>query len=56
MVYSTAADAPARVPGFSTSEAVAKEFVERLVMQAVFDVLESQARSALLPDASSQSC
>ncbi|KAJ1369938.1 hypothetical protein KIN20_031552 [Parelaphostrongylus tenuis] len=26
-------------------------FVERLVMQTVFDVLESQARSALLPDA-----
>ncbi|KAJ1365017.1 hypothetical protein KIN20_025223, partial [Parelaphostrongylus tenuis] len=28
-----------------------KGFVERLVMQTVFDVLESQARSALLPDA-----
>ncbi|KAJ1372194.1 hypothetical protein KIN20_034286 [Parelaphostrongylus tenuis] len=51
MVYSTAADAPTRFPGIATSEAVAKGFVERLVMQTVFDVLESQARSALLPDA-----
>ncbi|KAJ1353913.1 hypothetical protein KIN20_010692 [Parelaphostrongylus tenuis] len=51
MVYSTAADAPARVPGIATSEAGARGFVERLVMQTVLDVLQSQGRSALLPDA-----
>ncbi|KAJ1347044.1 hypothetical protein KIN20_001989 [Parelaphostrongylus tenuis] len=50
MVYSTAADVQARVPGISTSVAGAKGFVERLVMQTIFDVLERQARSALLPD------
>ncbi|KAJ1372196.1 hypothetical protein KIN20_034287 [Parelaphostrongylus tenuis] len=51
MVYSTASGASAQVPGIATSEAGAKRFVERLIMQTVFDVLESQARSALLPDA-----
>ncbi|KAJ1355179.1 hypothetical protein KIN20_012489 [Parelaphostrongylus tenuis] len=51
MVYSTAADVPTRIPGIATSKEGAKRFVERLVMQTVFDVLESQARSALLPDA-----
>ncbi|KAJ1374645.1 hypothetical protein KIN20_037377 [Parelaphostrongylus tenuis] len=50
MVYSTAADVQARVPGISTSVEGAKGFVERLVMQTIFDVLERQARSALLPD------
>ncbi|KAJ1354009.1 hypothetical protein KIN20_010808 [Parelaphostrongylus tenuis] len=40
-----------QVPGIATSEAGAKGFAERLVMQTVFDVLESQARSALLSDA-----
>ncbi|KAJ1373652.1 hypothetical protein KIN20_036121 [Parelaphostrongylus tenuis] len=49
MVYSTTPDV--RVPGIATSEAAAKGFVERLVMQTVLAVLESQARSALLPDA-----
>ncbi|KAJ1361046.1 hypothetical protein KIN20_020201 [Parelaphostrongylus tenuis] len=51
MAYSTATAVLAQVPGIATSEAGAKGFVERLVMQTVFDVLESQARSALLPDA-----
>ncbi|KAJ1355165.1 hypothetical protein KIN20_034283 [Parelaphostrongylus tenuis] len=51
MVYSPAADAPARVPGIATSEAAAAQLVQRLVMQTVLEVLESQARSALLPDA-----
>ncbi|KAJ1355771.1 hypothetical protein KIN20_013312 [Parelaphostrongylus tenuis] len=51
MVYSTAPDVQAQVPGIATSEAGAIGFVQRLVMQTVFDVLESQARSALLPDA-----
>ncbi|KAJ1348941.1 hypothetical protein KIN20_004349 [Parelaphostrongylus tenuis] len=39
IVYSTAPDVPPRVPGIATSE------------EGVFDVLESQARNALLPDA-----
>ncbi|KAJ1360278.1 hypothetical protein KIN20_019205 [Parelaphostrongylus tenuis] len=51
MAYTDMADAFARVPGIATSRKRALAFVERLVMQTVFDVLESQARSALLPDA-----
>ncbi|KAJ1372604.1 hypothetical protein KIN20_034796 [Parelaphostrongylus tenuis] len=51
MVYSTAPSVPTQVPGIATSETGAKGFVQRLVMQTVFDVLEIQARSALLPDA-----
>ncbi|KAJ1357498.1 hypothetical protein KIN20_015660 [Parelaphostrongylus tenuis] len=51
MAYSTSTAVLAQVPGIATSEAGAKGIVERLVMQAVFDVLENQARSALLPDA-----
>ncbi|KAJ1367319.1 hypothetical protein KIN20_028213 [Parelaphostrongylus tenuis] len=38
------------VPGIANSEALAKGFVERIVMQTVFDVPELQARSALLLD------
>ncbi|KAJ1353978.1 hypothetical protein KIN20_010768 [Parelaphostrongylus tenuis] len=51
MAYSTATAVLAQVPGIATTEAGARGFVERFVMQTVFDVLESQARSALLPDA-----
>ncbi|KAJ1373651.1 hypothetical protein KIN20_036120 [Parelaphostrongylus tenuis] len=51
MAYSTAPSVQARVPGIATSEAGATGFVQRLVEQAVFDVLESQARSAFLSDA-----
>ncbi|KAJ1349616.1 hypothetical protein KIN20_005210 [Parelaphostrongylus tenuis] len=40
-----------RVPGIAANSGSAQAFVERLVMQTVFDVLERQARSALLPDA-----
>ncbi|KAJ1359062.1 hypothetical protein KIN20_017684 [Parelaphostrongylus tenuis] len=40
-----------RFPSIATSEAGARGLVQRLVMQTVFDVLERQARSALLPDA-----
>ncbi|KAJ1350406.1 hypothetical protein KIN20_006191 [Parelaphostrongylus tenuis] len=50
MVYTSAVNA-VRFPGIATSEASARGFVQRLVMQTVFDVLERQARSALLPDA-----
>ncbi|KAJ1349172.1 hypothetical protein KIN20_004641 [Parelaphostrongylus tenuis] len=51
MAYSTAPSVQARVPGIATSEAGATRFVQRLVKQAVFDVIESQARSAFLSDA-----
>ncbi|KAJ1362763.1 hypothetical protein KIN20_022435 [Parelaphostrongylus tenuis] len=51
MVYSTAPNVQARFPGIAPSEAAARGFVERLVVQTVLGVLEHQARSALLPDA-----
>ncbi|KAJ1358922.1 hypothetical protein KIN20_017491 [Parelaphostrongylus tenuis] len=51
MVYATAADVQTRVSDIATSKEGAQTFVSRLVMQTVFYVLESQARSALLPDA-----
>ncbi|KAJ1370321.1 hypothetical protein KIN20_032018 [Parelaphostrongylus tenuis] len=50
MVYSASSDVRARVPGIAADMGGAQAFVSRLVMQTVFDVLESQARSALLPD------
>ncbi|KAJ1374279.1 hypothetical protein KIN20_036934 [Parelaphostrongylus tenuis] len=50
-LYSSSPDVRARVPGVAPSEVEARAFVKRLVMQTVFDGLESQARSALLPDA-----
>ncbi|KAJ1358000.1 hypothetical protein KIN20_016296 [Parelaphostrongylus tenuis] len=49
MVYSATPDA--RVSGIATDMDQAQGFVSRLVMQTVFDVLERQGRSALLPDA-----
>ncbi|KAJ1362792.1 hypothetical protein KIN20_022470 [Parelaphostrongylus tenuis] len=51
MVYSTAASVQAQVPGIASNKKAAEEFVQRLVMQTVFDVLERQARSSLLSDA-----
>ncbi|KAJ1355811.1 hypothetical protein KIN20_013361 [Parelaphostrongylus tenuis] len=45
-----AGQVPVRVPGIGTSNANAQRFVQSLVMQTVFDVLELQGRSALLPD------
>ncbi|KAJ1374273.1 hypothetical protein KIN20_036927 [Parelaphostrongylus tenuis] len=50
MVYTSAMNA-ARVPGIATSQEGARGSVSRLVMQTVFDVLESNGRSAFLPDA-----
>ncbi|KAJ1368934.1 hypothetical protein KIN20_030299 [Parelaphostrongylus tenuis] len=50
MVYTTKVNVRARASGISTSEGVARAFVHRLVMQTVFDVLEAQARAALLPN------
>ncbi|KAJ1357255.1 hypothetical protein KIN20_015361 [Parelaphostrongylus tenuis] len=51
MVYSTKAEVSTSLPGIATSQAGARAFVQRLVMQTVFDVLDEQARSAFLPDA-----
>ncbi|KAJ1373648.1 hypothetical protein KIN20_036116 [Parelaphostrongylus tenuis] len=51
MAYSTVPSVQAVIPGIATSVAGATGFVQRLVMQAVYDVLESQARSAFLSDA-----
>ncbi|KAJ1364251.1 hypothetical protein KIN20_024301 [Parelaphostrongylus tenuis] len=53
MVAYTGADnsIAAEAFGIAKSKEAAKAFIERLVMQTVFDVLERQGRSALLPDA-----
>ncbi|KAJ1353917.1 hypothetical protein KIN20_010695 [Parelaphostrongylus tenuis] len=51
MAYSTAPDVPPQASGIATSAEGARRFVDRLIMQTVFDVLQSQGRSALLPDA-----
>ncbi|KAJ1367043.1 hypothetical protein KIN20_027882 [Parelaphostrongylus tenuis] len=50
MAYSDKPKVSAQVPGIATIRDGAKAFVSRLVMQTIVDVLESQARSALLPD------
>ncbi|KAJ1360344.1 hypothetical protein KIN20_019288 [Parelaphostrongylus tenuis] len=50
MVYSGNAAVAARFPGIASTQAKAQTFVQRLVMQTVFDVLERQARRAFLPD------
>ncbi|KAJ1349625.1 hypothetical protein KIN20_005219 [Parelaphostrongylus tenuis] len=51
MVYAGKPEISIRVPGIAANSGSAQAFVERLVMQTFFDVLESQARSALLPEA-----
>ncbi|KAJ1373049.1 hypothetical protein KIN20_035377 [Parelaphostrongylus tenuis] len=51
MVYSTTTEAQTQVPGIASSKGAARGFVQRIVMQTIFDVLERQARSAFLPDA-----
>ncbi|KAJ1355617.1 hypothetical protein KIN20_013083 [Parelaphostrongylus tenuis] len=51
MVYTENTGESARVSGIASNKAGARAFVQRLVMQTVFDVLELQARSAFLPDA-----
>ncbi|KAJ1362681.1 hypothetical protein KIN20_022330 [Parelaphostrongylus tenuis] len=50
MVYTDMTAVSSQVPGIATTKGGAQVFVSRLVMQTVFDVLERQARSALLPD------
>ncbi|KAJ1357118.1 hypothetical protein KIN20_015170 [Parelaphostrongylus tenuis] len=51
MAYSTESNVRAQVPGIANDKGAVQAFVQRLVMQTIFDVLESQARSAFLPDA-----
>ncbi|KAJ1368928.1 hypothetical protein KIN20_030288 [Parelaphostrongylus tenuis] len=48
MVYTEKNDVSTQYPGIATSKGAAQAFVQRLVMQTVFDVLESEGRSALL--------
>ncbi|KAJ1362060.1 hypothetical protein KIN20_021470 [Parelaphostrongylus tenuis] len=50
MAYSDKPEVSAQVPNITSTKDGAKAFVSRLVMQTIVDVLESQARSALLPD------
>ncbi|KAJ1357208.1 hypothetical protein KIN20_015305 [Parelaphostrongylus tenuis] len=50
MVYTEKNDVSTQYPGIATSKGAAQAFVQRLVMQTVFDVLESEGRSALLSD------
>ncbi|KAJ1368336.1 hypothetical protein KIN20_029448 [Parelaphostrongylus tenuis] len=51
MAYSSEVGVRARFPGIAADMSEAQAFVSRFVMQTIFDVLERQARSALLPDA-----
>ncbi|KAJ1365247.1 hypothetical protein KIN20_025491 [Parelaphostrongylus tenuis] len=51
MIYTSTPMVSARIDGVANDKGKAQAFVERLVMQTVFDVLESQAKNALLPDA-----
>ncbi|KAJ1366611.1 hypothetical protein KIN20_027305, partial [Parelaphostrongylus tenuis] len=51
MVYTREVTIRTEAPGIAPTKEAAKGFIERLVMQTVFDVLEQQGRSALLSDA-----
>ncbi|KAJ1362492.1 hypothetical protein KIN20_022058 [Parelaphostrongylus tenuis] len=51
MVYTGNPAVSAQFTSIATSEMGARGIVQRFVMQTVFDVLERQGRSALLPDA-----
>ncbi|KAJ1359149.1 hypothetical protein KIN20_017806 [Parelaphostrongylus tenuis] len=51
MVYSRDAAIRAQLSNIASSRGAAQASVNRLVVQTVFDVLESQGRGALLPDA-----
>ncbi|KAJ1367765.1 hypothetical protein KIN20_028750 [Parelaphostrongylus tenuis] len=51
MVYTGDAAIRAQLSNIASSRGAAQASVNRLVMQTVFNVLESQGRSALLPDA-----
>ncbi|KAJ1359696.1 hypothetical protein KIN20_018480 [Parelaphostrongylus tenuis] len=51
MVYTEDAAIRAQLSNIASSRGAAQALVNRLVIQTVLDVLESQGRSALLPDA-----
>ncbi|KAJ1353091.1 hypothetical protein KIN20_009645 [Parelaphostrongylus tenuis] len=51
MVYTDTITFPAQTPGIASGKGGAQALVTRLVMHTVFDILESQSRSALLSDA-----
>ncbi|KAJ1347113.1 hypothetical protein KIN20_002075 [Parelaphostrongylus tenuis] len=50
VAYTGTGTIPAEVPGIARSKEAARAFLDRLVMQTVFGVLEQQGRIALLPD------
>ncbi|KAJ1361330.1 hypothetical protein KIN20_020547 [Parelaphostrongylus tenuis] len=50
MIYVEKSAEAARVSGIAANRGAVQTFVQRLVMQTIFDVLESQARAAFLPD------
>ncbi|KAJ1373966.1 hypothetical protein KIN20_036529 [Parelaphostrongylus tenuis] len=50
MAYNGDTDVRTKVFGIAMSREAAQAFVQRTVMQTVFDVLEQLGRSALLPD------
>ncbi|KAJ1372185.1 hypothetical protein KIN20_034273 [Parelaphostrongylus tenuis] len=49
MAYSGETDVRTKVFGIAMSKEAAQAFVQRTVMQTVFDVLEQQGRGALSP-------
>ncbi|KAJ1370257.1 hypothetical protein KIN20_031946 [Parelaphostrongylus tenuis] len=51
MAYSSALDVQAQVPGIASNKRAAQTFAQRLLMQTIFDVLESKTHSTLIPDA-----
>ncbi|KAJ1373041.1 hypothetical protein KIN20_035369 [Parelaphostrongylus tenuis] len=51
MVHAGKPEIPTRISGIAASKVGAQAFVRCLVMQTIFDVLENQGRSAILPDA-----
>ncbi|KAJ1370191.1 hypothetical protein KIN20_031862 [Parelaphostrongylus tenuis] len=51
MAHAGSTEVSSQVPGIARDKGGAQAFVQRLVMLTVFDILEHQGRSALLPDA-----
>ncbi|KAJ1361396.1 hypothetical protein KIN20_020636 [Parelaphostrongylus tenuis] len=51
LVYNEGSTISAWVPGIATSKGGAQALVQRLLMQTVFDILESQRRSEVPPEA-----
>ncbi|KAJ1350888.1 hypothetical protein KIN20_006800 [Parelaphostrongylus tenuis] len=50
MVYAEKPEVSMRAPGIAANEVAAKAFVEHPMMRTIFDILERQGSSALLPD------